>query len=165
MAEHNDELQDLHLQLSRFISERGLRMTRQRQAIAEVLLTVTGHVNIDQLYTLVRERYPRIGYATIYRTLKLFTEAGLTSAVQFGDGPTRYEIAINRVHHDHIICTRCGLIVEFEDEEIERRQARICAEKGIRITHHKHEVYGVCEDEASCDSRTQTRFSVGGSVR
>ncbi len=133
--------------LTEHITRKGLRMTRQRRLIAEVMMATDGHVNIDQLYGEVRKRDPNVGYATIYRTLKLLTDAGLAVSANFGDGPVRFEAAINRHHHDHLICRQCGTIIEFECEEIEALQERVCADNNFRMTDHRMEIYGVC---ASC---------------
>lgn len=126
------------------IVKKGLRMTRQRQTIAEVMMTTDGHVNIDELYQRVRTIDPNIGYATVYRTLKLLTEAGLATGAQFGDGPMRYEASLNRHHHDHLICTECGKIIEFENDEIEQLQASVAAANDFVMTDHKMEIYGIC---------------------
>ncbi|MFT5432418.1 MAG: Fur family ferric uptake transcriptional regulator [Myxococcota bacterium] len=135
---------ELMAALQRHINKSGLRMTRQRQVIAEVLFSVEGHVNIDELYRAVQRRDPNVGYATIYRTLKLLTEAGIAASAQFGDGPMRFEAALHRDHHDHLICTSCGRIIEFENEEIERLQETVVAEHGFTMTDHKMEIYGLC---------------------
>ena len=130
--------------LRRHIARQGLRMTRQRRLIAEVLLGTDGHVNIDELYASVSERDPNIGYATIYRTLKLLTECGLASAAHFGDGAARFEASFRREHHDHLICTECGKIIEFHNEEIEHLQEQVCRAHGFQMARHKMEIYGVC---------------------
>ena len=128
------------------VAKRGLRMTRQRQLIAEVMLETNGHVNIDELYQAVRQRDPKVGYATIYRTLKLLTECGLTSNAHFGDGGARFESMLHRHHHDHLICTACGTIIEFENDDIEELQERVAREHGFEIREHKMEIYGLCRD-------------------
>ncbi len=130
--------------LAAHVLRRGLRMTRQRKTIAEVLLATDGHLNIDQLYQAVRQRDPNVGYATIYRTLKLLTECGLASNAHFGDGAARFESMMHRHHHDHLICTACGLIVEFENDDIEVLQERVCRDHGFVMSAHKMEIYGLC---------------------
>jgi Fur family ferric uptake transcriptional regulator len=94
----------------------------------------------------VRKKNPRVGYATVYRTLKLLQDSGLASSRQFDDGQTRYEVA--GAHHDHLICVKCGLILEFENDEIERLQEAMAAELGgFRVLRHKHELYCLCPKE------------------
>ena len=83
--------------------------------------------------------------ATIYRTMKLLSESGLAHARNFGDGQTRYEPAFGREHHDHLICTRCGAIIEFENDRIEQLQDVVAKKHGFRVTSHKMELYGLCK--------------------
>src|SRR3989304_4118649 len=97
----------------RFLAERGLKATNQRDIIANAFLSVKGHINTEELYLLVSKVNARIGYATVHRTLKLLKDCGLATERQFGDKFTRYEPATSLAHHDHIICTKCGEIVEF----------------------------------------------------
>ena len=132
--------------LRRHVTDRGLRMTRQRMLIAEVLLAWKGHVNIDELYAAVKAKDDNVGYATIYRTVKLLQEAGLVSSHEFGHGPTRFEPAFDGEHHDHLVCTRCKRIVEFHDDEIERLQLVIAERHGFRLTEHRMELYGLCPE-------------------
>jgi Fur family ferric uptake transcriptional regulator len=91
----------------------------------------------------VRKKNPKVGYATVYRTLKLLMDSGLASSRQFEDGQTRYEVA--GAHHDHLICVKCGLILEFENDEIERLQEQMAASLGgFQVLRHKHELYCLC---------------------
>ncbi len=99
----------------------------------------------------------RVGYATVYRTMKMLSEGGMANELHFGDGATRYEIADDDAHHDHLICVECGNIVEFEEPLIEELQERIATQYGFRITHHKHELYGQCVDKAACRARRDAR--------
>jgi Fur family ferric uptake transcriptional regulator len=130
--------------LARYLAERGLKSTRQRTLIVTTFFEAKGHVNVDELLTRVRAQDPRVSAATVYRTMKLLTECGLAHARHFEEGQTRYERAAGRHHHDHLICTRCGAIVEFENEEIERLQEAVARKLGFRVTHHKMELYGQC---------------------
>ncbi len=88
---------------------------------------------------------PAFDSGTVYRTLRLLVECGLASARQFGDGHTRFEIAGERHHHDHLICTRCRTIVEFENDRIEQMQDMVARRHGFVVTHHKMELYGLCK--------------------
>ena len=126
-----------------YISDRRLNTTAQREAIVEQFLRTRDHVSIDELLTKVRKRHPKVGYATVYRTLKLLVDSGLAVERQFGDGQARYEVVGD--HHDHLICVKCGLILEFEDDEIERLQDRIASRLGgFTVLRHRHELYGLC---------------------
>lgn len=129
---------------TRFIQEKGLKSTRQRHLILDAFLSSNSHQSIEELYRLLRDSHPCIGYATVYRTLKLFAESGIAREIHFGDGQTRYEPLVAGEHHDHLVCEQCGQIVEFENEGIERLQAEVAASYGFRIAHHKLELYGLC---------------------
>src|SRR6266702_5117668 len=128
-----------------FITRKGLKSTRQRDIILDVFLSSERHMSIEELYLKLRAKHPSIGYATVYRTLKLFAEAGIARETHFGDGQTRYEHLLAGEHHDHLVCTRCGTIVEFENETIERLQAEVAERHGFFIETHKLELYGACE--------------------
>ncbi len=128
----------------RFLSERGLKSTSQRDTIVDAFLSVSGHVSTDDLYRLVNKKNADIGYATVHRTLKLLKDCGLAWERQFGDGYARYEPASEMAHHDHIICTRCGHIVEFANPRIEKLQDAVAKERRYIIFSHKLELYGLC---------------------
>ncbi len=127
-----------------FIVRRGLKSTRQRDIILDTFLSSERHMSIEELYLKLRAKNPNIGYATVYRSLKLFAEAGIANEIRFGDGQTRYEHVSEGEHHDHLVCTRCGAITEFENESIEKLQAEVAAGYGFQIETHKLELYGVC---------------------
>lgn len=139
-------LETARARLSDYITEKGLKSTRQRDLIADSFLSQDGHLNVDELLERVRGIDPRISSATVYRTMKLLTDCGLASARRFDDGQTRYEAAIGRDHHDHLICTRCQAIIEFEDERIEELQQLVAEAHGFIVTTHKLELYGLCAD-------------------
>lgn len=128
-----------------FITQKGLKSTRQRDIILDAFLSSDRHMSIEELYLKLRTKNPNIGYATVYRTLKLFAESGIAREIQFGDGQTRYEHVAEGEHHDHLVCTRCGTIVEFENETIEKLQHEVATTHGFLIETHKLELYGLCE--------------------
>jgi Fur family ferric uptake transcriptional regulator len=130
--------------LASYLDENALKHTRQRQAILEVFLEAPGHITSEDLSKRVRELYPRIGHTTVYRTLRLLCDAGLASERRFDDGATRYEA--KRQHHDHLVCLRCGTIIEFESSMIEGAQQEIAKRHGFRVLRHRHELYGYCSD-------------------
>jgi Fur family ferric uptake transcriptional regulator len=137
------ETRDLKTRWASFLRERQLNTTSQREAIVDMFLRSHEHVSIDELLAKVRKKSPKVGYATVYRTLRLLMDSGLASARQFDDGQTRYEIA--GAHHDHLICVKCALILEFENDEIERIQERTAQELGgFTVLRHKHELYCLC---------------------
>jgi Fur family ferric uptake transcriptional regulator len=132
--------------LHRYLVERGLKSTRQRAAIVSAFLEASGHLDVEQLLARVRTTDPKISAATVYRTMKLLTEFGLANAQRFGDGHTRYESAVNREHHDHLICTGCGTIIEFENDRIEALQELVARRHSFLVTRHKLELYGLCRE-------------------
>ena len=140
--------------LNRFLSAQGLKSTKQRDLIAAIVLQSGDHIGVEDIYRKARKRDPRVGFSTVYRTMKLLKECGLVSERHFGDGVARYEPVHDGQHHDHLICVRCGDIVEFEDAEIETRQDAIAERHGFTVTSHKHEIYGTC---AKCRTRESAR--------
>jgi Fur family ferric uptake transcriptional regulator len=126
------------------LAQRGLKHSRQRNAIVEAFFAMGGHVAVDELVARVREADPRVSVATVYRTMKLLADCGLAAARNFGGGQTRYEPAMRRHHHDHLICTACNAIVEFESERIEELQDRVARRHGFQVEHHRLEIYGRC---------------------
>ena len=130
--------------LSAWIAEKGLKATRQREVIVDTFFSQTGHLSVDELLSKVQARDPNIGAATVYRTMKILTDSGLASARHFFDGQTRYEAALDRHHHDHLICTGCHAIIEFENERIEELQDAVARQHGFAVTRHKLELYGLC---------------------
>lgn len=129
----------------RFIAERGLKSTRQRTLILDTFFGLEGHLSVEDLWSQVRALDTRVSVATVYRTMKLLAESGLAHARNFGDGQTRYEAAVGREHHDHLICTRCSTIIEFENDQIERMQDAVAKRHGFKVTSHKMELYGLCQ--------------------
>ena len=127
------------------LAKHQLKLTRQREQILDMFLK-NEHITAEQMYRQLARKDPHIGLATIYRTLNLFCEAGLAQARHFGT-QTQYDNVSHKGHHDHLICTSCGKIVEFSNEDIERLQEEIAHRNGFTIQTHKLELYGLC---ASC---------------
>jgi len=137
--------QDARGQLRRYIAEHGLRASRQRDIIAEVFLAAGGHLRVEELLAKVRAVDPLISQATVYRALKLFAACGLAEAHRFDTRGAQYETSPSRTgHHDHLICTRCGAILEFVDERIEALQRTAARRHGFAVQAHKLELYGLC---------------------
>jgi Fur family ferric uptake transcriptional regulator len=143
---HEGDVKALKARWKAYLEDNKLNTTQQREVIVDYFLRSRDHVSIDELLGRVRKRSKKVGYATVYRTLKLLVESGLAHQRQFGDGQARYEVTGD--HHDHLICVKCALILEFEDDEIERLQERI-AERlgGFEVVRHRHELYGLCPRE------------------
>ena len=123
-------------------AERGLRITDQRRVIARVLSEAEDHPDVDNLYKRAVAIDPRISIATVYRTVRLFEEAGILDRHDFGDGRARYEAA-PEAHHDHLIDVESGKVIEFVDPELEALQRQIAEKLGYRLVDHRMELFGV----------------------
>jgi Fur family transcriptional regulator, ferric uptake regulator len=121
---------------------RGLRMTDQRRIVARVIGAAEDHPDVEELFARAAREDPKISLATVYRTVKLFEEAGILDRLEFGDGRARYEDA-ERDHHDHLIDVNTGAVIEFVDPDIEALQERIAARLGYRLIGHRLELLGV----------------------
>jgi len=128
--------------LERLCIERGLKMTEQRRVIAQVLSSASDHPDVEQVHRRASEIDPRISIATVYRTVKLFEEAGIIERHDFGEGRARYEERSDE-HHDHLIDLNSGEVIEFVDPEIEELQAKVAARLGYRLVDHRMELYAV----------------------
>ena len=124
----------------------GMRMTEQRRVIARVLADSADHPDVEELYRRCAEVDKNISISTVYRTVKLFEDAGIIERHDFGDGRARYE-TLPEEHHDHLIDLRSGHVIEFRNEEIERIQERIARELGYKLVDHRLELYAVPLDK------------------
>ena len=150
--------------LARFqqvLAARDLRLTRERSAIVEAALAMQGRFPIEQLVAELRRRGIRGSKATVYRALPLLTEAGILQAADVSSDSRRYEAAFGREHHDHLVCSGCGAIVEFEYEAFEVLQREIAARHGFELESHVHQLVGRCPacraSRASGETRSQDR--------
>jgi len=127
------------------LKNKGMKYTEQRAIILQLLLNMDKHLNAEEVLEIVKEKYPdqKIGIATIYRTLNFLEEVNLISSISFGKDGKKYE-GNNTPHHDHLICTSCGKIVEFFDESIEAKQESIAEDNGFKITDHTMQIFGEC---------------------
>lgn len=123
-----------------------LKFTRQREIVIQTLYNFPEHFSPEELYMLIKGNHPKlnIGIATIYRTLNLLEDSNIVTSLSFGQAGKKFELA-NKPHHDHLICKNCGLIIEFEDKEIEKKQEKIADANGFRLTGHIMQLYGICE--------------------
>jgi Fur family ferric uptake transcriptional regulator len=127
-----------------YIRSKNLRHSEKRILILDAFLRTEEHLTAEELYRLVQKKNPSIGTATIYRTLKLLCESGLCRELRLDDGSTRYEHLYGHEHHDHLICTSCGRLMEVLDPEIEKLQEKLAKTRGFQIRSHKLEIYGIC---------------------
>ena len=126
-------------------ADKGLRITEQRRTIARILSEAEDHPDVETLHERAAAIDPKISIATVYRTVRLFEEAGILERHEFGDGRSRYEAA-SESHHDHLIDVETGKVIEFIDEELEELQRRIADRLGYRLVDHRMELYGVARD-------------------
>jgi Fur family transcriptional regulator, ferric uptake regulator len=132
--------------LHRHLKRVGLKHTAQRDTILRTFRETREHLSTDQLYRLVRKKDPRVGFTTVYRTLKLLAECGLASAVAFHDGISRYEHQYNRRSHHHMVCTQCGSSLDFFSPEVDHLEQEIGQKHRFVTTRHTLQIYGTGED-------------------
>lgn len=132
--------------LKSVLKSKGMKYTEQRGIILQILLSLDEHLSAEEVQNIVKDKYPEqnIGIATIYRTLNFLEEVNLISSISFGTDGKKFECN-HEQHHDHIICTSCGKIVEFYDEAIEKKQEKIALKNGFKITDHTMQIYGICQ--------------------
>ena len=140
-----------------FIQRKGLKTTRQRNTIISTFFRMHGHISVEELLNEVKKVNPRIGYATVYRTLHLLVESGLVEERRFGDGLARYEGHSDVEHHDHMICLECGQIFEFYNPRLEALQEKLAEENDFEIYRHRLELYGACKDKEACANRKRKK--------
>jgi Fur family ferric uptake transcriptional regulator len=133
---------DITRTLEELCAERGLRMTDQRRTIARILQDSTDHPDVEELYKRSSTVDPRISIATVYRTVKLFEDAGIIERHDFREGRARYE-TVPEEHHDHLIDLKTGQVIEFRSAEIEALQEKIAREHGFKLVDHRLELYGI----------------------
>lgn len=121
------------------------KSSRRRNAVIEAFAHCEKHLTMDEIYNRTRKIDPKVGYTTVWRTMKLLESSGLAAAQKLGDGQTRYEYSGTRRHHDHLICINCGKVEEFLSPTIETLQFQIASRHGFSITSHKMELYGYCK--------------------
>lgn len=127
------------------IKKNNLKFTIQREVILETLYNSDEHLTPEELHRIIQEKYPELktGIATVYRTLSLLEDSNIVTSLSFGAAGKKYELGA-KDHHDHLICTECGKITEFVDEEIEKRQHEITKELGFKMQDHSMQIYGLC---------------------
>ena len=143
----NIEYDSLLIRFKDLLKHNNLKFTKQREVVLKTLYNNDEHFTPESLYLLIKETYPElnVGIATVYRTLNLLEESSIVTSISFGSAGKKYELA-NKPHHDHLICKCCGLIVEFENDDIETKQEEIASKNGFKLTSHLMQLYGICED-------------------
>ena len=129
------------------LKKNTLKFTIQREVILETLYNSDEHLTLESLHHLIQKKFPdlKTGIATVYRTLSLLEDSNMVTSLSFGAQGKKYELGAKE-HHDHLICTRCGNITEFVDEQREDRQHKISDELGFKMSDHSMQIYGLCKD-------------------
>src|SRR5215208_963403 len=128
-----------------FLQQQGLKLTSERTALVREIFSTHYHFEADELLFKMKEKAVKISRATVYRTLELLVKSGMVRRVHLGEDHYHYEHVTGNSHHDHLICTTCGSVIEFHDAELEQRQREICARKRFTPTFHNFQILGVCE--------------------
>lgn len=139
--------------LKSYLQKNNRKSTKQRNRILDIFVDHDRHMTPEEVLDAVQDQLSNVGLATIYRTMKLFVEAGIAHERRFADGLLRYELAHDGEHHDHIICLDCGKIVEFEDEVIEDRQTSVAKDLGFQIRSHRLDLYARCIAFPDCPTK------------
>lgn len=144
MKTNNKELIE---KLKEIIKQKGLKYTKQREIIFETILNSDRHMNAEELHDVVSKNHPdeKIGIATVYRTLAFLEESRLISSISLDRDGKKFE-SNAKEHHDHLICSKCGKIIEFVDEDIENKQEKIAKNHGFKLLNHTMYLYGICKD-------------------
>ncbi len=132
--------------LNAYITKNHLRFSKQREEILEILYQTGKHQSAEELHRLISEKYPGIGIATVYRSLKLFTKCGICNELHLEDGKVRYELRDEYLHHDHMVCIKCGKLIEVSSPEIEKLQEGIALKYGFKLIRHRLDLYGICKE-------------------
>jgi len=127
-----------------YLMRQGLKLTRQRKAVVDEIFSDNGHFEAEELVERLKRRSPRVSRATVYRTLELLKECQLVEKLDFGTQRSFYERVSPDGHHDHLICTRCGNVIEFHNERLEALQREICGNFGFQESYHSLRIFGLC---------------------
>jgi len=147
MIENSSNYEDVINNLRKIVKQKGLKYTEQREIVLSILLHVDGHLTAEEIYNNIKKEYPKsnVGIATVYRALSFLEEVDLIASINFGTEGKKYESNM-KSHHDHLICTECSSIIEFVDDEIEKRQEKIAKANKFKITSHSMQLYGICQN-------------------
>lgn len=136
--------------LRKFLQDQGLKMTRERESLVREIFATHYHFEADELLFKLKEKGIKTSRATIYRTLDLLVRSGMVRRVHLGEDHYHYERVTKDSHHDHLICTTCGYVIEFHDPALEARQRQICESRKFVPTFHNLQILGICE---ACQKR------------
>ncbi len=141
MKKEKSEFKEIFI---KYIEDKGMRHTKQRELIVDSFFSAGRHITSEELFNIVKKKNPEIGYATVQRNLNLLCESGLAEEIKIGKQKTRYEQKYGSKHHDHLICVKCGRLIEVNDEKIEKLQDKLARANNFIPIKHKLEIYGIC---------------------
>ncbi|MFH1699630.1 MAG: transcriptional repressor [Candidatus Zixiibacteriota bacterium] len=153
---------DAHKVFNKYIKSSGLKETAQREIILDAFLSTNKHVSVDDLNLILNKLSLKVGYATIYRTMKIIAGSGLAREVSFNDGITRFEHTINSKHHHHLICQNCNKIVEFSSEILDAEERAIAGKYKFETHSHHYKIFGICRD---CQKKAELKQNKNKRVR
>ena len=139
---------------SEYIRSAGLKTTAQRDLVLDAFLRTRQHVSVEELYQIVNRRKRRVGYATVYRTIKLIADCGLAREVMFNDGVSRFEHTFGRQHHHHLVCTDCQKVIEFTSRDMDKAEQVILTKYGFKPQLHSYKIFGLCRE---CRAKSKRR--------
>jgi len=130
----------------KILRQEDLRYTRQREEIWNEIQSSSEHRDAEEIYISLLKKDCKVSRATVYRTIELLSRNGIVNQLNIGDGRSRYEYNAEFTHHDHLVCTGCGKIIEFHDQQIENRQEIVAEQNNFKLNHHNHQLFGICEE-------------------
>jgi Fur family ferric uptake transcriptional regulator len=137
---------DEHKIFGDYIRSEGLHETVQRMKILDAFLNADDHVSAEDIYRLVNRRQRKVGFTTVYRTMKLIADCGLAREVLFNDGIARFEHTYGKKHHHHLICTKCGKVIEFSSKIMDEAEKELLNRHGFELQYHQYEIFGLCRE-------------------
>jgi Fur family ferric uptake transcriptional regulator len=129
-----------------YLNLKNLKLTKERKAVLQEIFLHKGHLEAEELSYKLRKKRKRASRATIYRTLELLVDSGIVRKVDLGHGHSHYEHVLGNAHHEHMVCLKCGKVIEFSDKKIERSLKKLCEKSGFEHTSHHFQVFGYCKD-------------------
>lgn len=156
MSETNNQRKKIRVEFEKFLKKMGYRLTKQRLIVLDAIINAGAHVNTEEIADKAKQLDKTIGIATVYRTLQLMREAGFVEGSNNNKEAQKYEVkSIDGTHHDHLICQKCGTVIEFYSAEIEKLQEKIAKELGFVLYSHKMELIGECINSEECQKNHQ----------
>jgi len=139
-----------------YLKESGMLVSHQRKQILAAFVNTKNHPTVDDLYNTIRKKNPKIGLATVYRTMRAICDSGLAGEVDFGDGVRRFEHRYRRQHHHHLVCIKCGRVIEITNGKIENLQKKLAREHNFTSTKDTMKIFGIC---SKCEHKQKMRLN------